>query len=123
VELLDTESTTDIGRYHTQFVLWDVQHEVAHQQLHDMRKLTCGPQRVLPARHIVFTDGRTWLHRIANQAIVDQADLCDMRRLLEGHIRGALVSQLPVAADVVGNIVEQRGSARLERIQHTDDCG
>ena len=46
VELLDAEAAADIGRDHAQLVLRDVQHQRAHQEAHDMRKLAGGPQRV-----------------------------------------------------------------------------
>ena len=52
VELLDAEAAADIGRNDAQLVLRDVQHEIAHQEAHDMRKLAGGPQRVvIGARH------------------------------------------------------------------------
>ena len=112
VELLDAEAAADVGRYDAQLVLRDVQHEVAHQQLHDVRKLAGGPHRVVAARHVVLADHRTRLHRIADQPVVDQADLGDVRRLLECGVGRALVAQLPVDADVVGNVVEQTRERR-----------
>ena len=53
-ELLDAKAAADVGRHDAQFVLRDVQHEVAHQHLDHMRELAGGPQRVVVAAGIVF---------------------------------------------------------------------
>ena len=46
VELLHAEAAADIGCYHPQLLLRDVEHEQAHKQPHHVRKLACRPKRV-----------------------------------------------------------------------------
>ena len=120
-ELLDAEAAADVGRHDAQLVLRNVQHEVAHQHLHDMRELAGGPHRVMVAAGIVLRHCRARLHRIADQAIVHQADLGDMSRVLERRCRRLGVAALPVEADVVGDVVEHGGSAGSYRVEHADD--
>ena len=120
VELLDAEAAADVGRDDPQLVLRDVEHEVAHQQPHDVRKLAGRPQRVVAGRRVVFGDRRARLHRVADQPVVDQADPRDMRGLAEGRIGRRLVAELPVAAQVVGHVVEEKRRVGLDGVEHAD---
>ena len=72
-----------------------------------MRKLAGGPQRIVAGPGVIFGDRRARLHRVADQAIVDEAEARDMRRLAEGGRDRGLVAELPVAAQIVRHIVEQ----------------
>ena len=85
-----------------------------------MRELARGPQRVAVGARLVFGDRRARRHRIADQAVVDEAELGDMRCLLEGGLDGGLVTQLPVAADVVRHVVEQLRRAGPDGFEHAD---
>src|SRR6059058_59538 len=46
----------------------------------DVRELAGGPQREAIGAGLVFGDRRARLHRVADQTIIDEAQLCDMRR-------------------------------------------
>ena len=123
VELLDPEAAAHVGRHHAQLVLRDVQHEEPHQQADDVRELAGRPQRVLAGRRIVFGDRRARLHRIADQAIVDQADARDMRGLPECGLGRRRVAERPIAAQVTRHVVEQERRPGLDCIEHADHGG
>jgi hypothetical protein len=44
-----------------------------------------------------------------------------MRRLLERRRDGGLVAELPVAAEIVGHVVEQLRCAWTNGLEHADD--
>ena len=123
MELLDAETAADIGRHDAHLVLRQLQHQRAHQEAHDMGKLAGGPQRVVALARIIFGNRRPRLHRIADQTIVDQAQLGDMRRLAERRLHRGLIAELPVAADIVRDVVEQLRRVGPDRIEHADDRG
>ena len=120
VKLLHAEAAADVGRHHPQLVLRNVEHEVAHQQLDDVRKLAGGVERVLAARAVVIADGGARLHRVTDQTVVDQTQASDVRRFCERSVGGVLVADLPVDTHVVGDVVEHRGRSRLQRVEHAD---
>ena len=121
VELLDAEAAADIGRHDAQLVLRDLQHEHAHQDLHDVRELAGGPQRVLPGRALVLADRGARLHRIADEAIVDEADARDMRGIGEGRVGRGLVADIPLEAEIARHVVVDQRRARPDRVEHADD--
>ena len=112
VELLDAEAAADIGRDDAQLVLRDLEHEDAHQDLDDVRELARGPQRVLPGRRLVLADRGARLHRIADEAIVDEADARDMRGIGERRRRSRFVADVPLEAEIVGHVVVDRRQRR-----------
>ena len=121
VELLDAEATTHIGRHHAHFLLGNLEHQGAHQESHNMRKLTRSPQRIVAGPAVVLGDRRARFHRVADQSIVDEAKTRHMRGLLERRRNGGLVAELPVAAEIVRNVVEQLRCARTNGFEHADD--
>ena len=86
-----------------------------------MRKLARGPQRIMAGPAVILGDRRARFHRIADQPIVDEAETRHMRGLLERCRNGGLVAELPVAAEIVGNVVEQLRCARTNGFEHADD--
>ena len=86
-----------------------------------MRKLARGPQRIMAGPAIVLGDRRARFHRIADQPVVDEAETRHMRGLLERRRDGGLVAELPVAAEIVGHVVEQLRCARTNGFEHADD--
>ena len=122
-ELLDAEAAADVRRHDAQLVLRNVEDEVAHQQLDDVRELARRPQGEVLAGRVVFGDRGARLHRVADEAVVDEADARDMRRFGECR-RGRLgVAALPIEAGVVRDLVEDRRRARPDRVEHADDGG
>src|SRR5262249_8246502 len=93
VELLHAEAAADIGCYHPQLLLRDVEHEQAHEQPHHVRKLACRPQRVLTGFGMKFRNRRPRLHRVAHQAVVHELDSGDRGGLAEGGVGGGLVAE------------------------------
>ena len=121
-ELLDAEAAADIRRHDPELVLRDVEDEVAHQQLDDVWELARRPEREVLAGRVIFGDRGAGLHRVADQAVVDEADAGDMRRPGECRRCRLGVAALPIEARVVWNLVEDRRGARPDRVEHADDC-
>ena len=86
-----------------------------------MRKLARGPQRVMAGPAIILGDRRARFHRVADQPVIDEAETRHMRGLLERRRNGGLVAELPVAAEIVWNVVEQLRRARTNGFEHADD--
>jgi hypothetical protein len=86
-----------------------------------MRELAGRPQRGAVGRAFILGHRRAWLHRVADQAVVDQADARDVGGTLEGGIGGGTIAHLPVAAQVAGDVVEQLRCVRAHGFEHPDD--
>ena len=84
-------------------------------------KLAGRPQRVVVVTGIVLGNRRPRLHRVADQAVVDEADPGDVRRAGKGLGGGGGVAAFPVEAGVVRDVVEDGGGVRADRIEHADD--
>ena len=61
---------------------------------------------------MIFGDRGARLHRIADKAIVDEADARHMCRFAECGIGCSLIAERPIAAEIVGHIIEQRAVRR-----------
>ena len=120
VKLLDPETAADIRGHHPHLLLGNVQHQRAHQEAHHVRKLAGGPQRVMAGAAIILGDRCARLHRVADQAIVDEAEARHMRRLAERGRDRSLVAQFPVAAQIIRHVVEQLRGARTDGFEHAD---
>jgi hypothetical protein len=86
VKLFNSKTATDVGSDDAQFVLGDVEHEVAHEQPHDMRKLASRPECIMFGGLIEFCDSCTRLHGIADETVVDEFDPRDMGGLPESGV-------------------------------------
>ena len=85
-----------------------------------MRKLARRPHRVVVAAGVVLRHGGARLHRIADQAVIDQADLGDMRRISKRRSRGLGIAALPVETGVVGNLIKNRSGAWANGVEDAD---
>jgi hypothetical protein len=77
---LRAEAAADIGRDHPQLVLRRYIVERAEHQPRDMRVLRGGPERVVILALVIDTERSTRLHRVGNQAVVDDIHFGDMGR-------------------------------------------
>jgi hypothetical protein len=102
-------------------VLRQVEDEGAHQQPDHMRVLAGGVERVLVSGAVEIADGGARLHRIRHQPVVDQLELDHLRGLGEGRLVHRLVADMPVVADIAGDIVMHLRSPRGERRLHGGD--
>jgi hypothetical protein len=107
-EDLGAEAAAHVGRDHAHLVLGQAQHEGRHQQPLDVRVLVGHVQRVLVRGAVVAGVGGARLHRVGDQAVVDQVQLGDVRGAGEGGVHRGLVAQRPLVAVVVGRLVVQR---------------
>src|SRR6516165_3478818 len=73
---------------------------------------------MLPCRAIVLANRCSRLHRVANQAVIDQLHTRDMVRILERGIRCRKIAKIPVVASVVWNLIEDSWRASLQRTLH-----
>ncbi len=78
-----------------------------------MRVLTRRVERVRVRHGIVVADRRTRLDGVRDEAVVDDVERDDVGRRLDRRIRGSLIAELPVVADVPRNVVpNERGAFR-----------
>ena len=86
-----------------------------------MRILGRGVERVLAGRAVELADRRPGLHRVRDQAVVDEVDLGDVGGLGERGVGGRLIAQMPVEAGVVLGLLPHLRRAGLDRIGGGDD--
>ena len=88
-----------------------------------MRVLARRKERVLAGRTVELADRRTRLHRIGNEAIVDEVELDHPRRLGEGGIDRGQVAEAPVVAEVARHIGKDQRRAGLQCVCRIDNGG
>ena len=80
-----------------------------------MRVLAGRVERVLAGRAVEIADRGARLHGVGNEAVVDEVELGDMRRLGEGGIDRRLVADMPVVAEIAGRLGQTCGAPGLQR--------
>ena len=117
-ERFHAEAAADIAGDQPDLVLRQLEHRVGERVADEMRSLCRGVQRRTAACRIVFGDGVARLHRIGYDAVVDQFELDDMRRIGECGVGclGVAGIVVPVEHQVAGNMVEQLRRAGRQRI-------
>ncbi len=105
VKDLGSESATDVRRDHSELVLGYAHHERAHQQTNHVRVLARRIKRVFILAAVIFANGRTRLHRIRDQAIVDNIDANDFFGTVECRVGRFLIADFPVETYVPFRIV------------------
>ncbi len=110
-EDLRAEAAADIGRDDAELVLGREPDERREHETRDMRVLARRVERQRVRAGIVLADRGARLHRVRDQAIVDEVDLRHMRGGREGGFRRGLVAEMPVVDRVVGRDVVDRGAA------------
>ena len=121
-EDLRAETAADVGCDHPHLAFGQAEHEGAHQEALDVRILVGDVQRVTLVVFGVGGDRRTRLHRVGDQAVVDERQLGDVCRFGEGGVGRRLVAMAPVVAEVAGHVVMHQcgGTGRAGGIDH---CG
>jgi len=120
---LRAKAAADIGCDDPQFRLGDVQHEGAHQQTDDVRVLAGRIERVLAGRAVEIADGGARFHRVGDEAVVDEVELDDTRRLGERRVDHRRVAEMPVVADIARDFREYLRRAGLHRLGDIGDRG
>ena len=119
-EDLATEAATHVGRHHTQLVLGNAQHEGRQDETQHMRVLRRRPERVVAGALVVLRRRGARLHGVGDQAVVDDVDLGDVRRLGESRIDVGLHADLPVVDQVARRLGMNLGRALGERLGEID---
>src|SRR5499427_1925253 len=113
------EPRAAIAEFHPEtrhYTLWSTS-----QFPHVVRQLARRPQRVVTGFGMKFRNRRPRLHRVTHQAVVYELDAGNVGGPFEGGVGGGLVAEVPVAAQIVGDIVEHECGFRLDRIREADD--
>ena len=124
---LGSEAAADIRRDHPELVLRLVEHEGAEQQAHRMRGLGGAVEGELLLALVVLGHRRARLHRMRDDALVDELQPRGVRRRLESgvnRLRRFLAGEIPVEAEIVGRLlvdlrraVQMRGLGDRRRIE------
>ena len=101
-EDLRAEPAADVGRDDAQLVLGREAHERGQHEPRDMRVLARRVERDRVGPRIVVAERRARLHRVGDQAVVDEVELGHVRRRGEGRVGRGLVAEVPVEDGVVG---------------------
>ena len=120
---LGAEAAADIGCHDPQLVLRRQPDEGGQDQPGDMRVLAGGVEHQLVGAGIVLADRRTGLHRVRDQAVVDQVDLGHMGGLGEGLLDPFAVAELPVVAEIAGRLLVQLRGVGFEGLLQVDAGG
>ena len=103
-EGLHAERTADIGRDQTEYILRDLEHCLGERITHEMRTLRRRVQSRAAACRVEISNGVARLHRVDNDAVVDEFERdntsgpreCRVGRLGVAHVI------VPVEDDVAG---------------------
>ena len=120
-EDLRAEAAADVGRDHAELVFGRDADEGREHEPRDMRVLARRVEREDVGSGIVVADRRARLHRVRDQAVVDEVELRHMRGGGEGRVGRGLVAEMPVIDRVVGRDVVDDGLARLGGLGRIDD--
>ena len=85
-----------------------------------MRILRRRPQRVVASALVEFRGGRARLHRVRDQAIVDDVELGDVRGLGERGIDVGLHADFPVIDQIARSLGVNLGRALVECVRQVD---
>ena len=100
-ENLRAEAAADVGRDDAQLIFGRETDEGRQHEPRDMRVLARRIERDRVRAGIVVADGGARLHRVRDQAVVDEIELCHMLRRGEGRVGRRLVAEVPVVDRVV----------------------
>ena len=120
-EDLGAEGAADVGADAADLVLRDPGHERGQQQPLDVRRLARHPDRVLLGARVVPADVAPDLHRVRDEAVVDEALLDDDLGVRERGVGAVLVADGPLEHDVVGRVLVELRRARLGGLLGVDD--
>ena len=118
---LGAEASADVGGDDTQLVLWDVQHERAHQQADHVRVLAGGIEGEIARRCVEVAERDAGLHGVRNQPVVGQVEFNHLGGVSEHAVDHGLVADHPVVADVAGDAVMHLGCAGRDGIGEVGD--
>ena len=122
-EDLAAEAAAHVGRDHAQLVLGNAEHEGRQDEAQHMRVLRRRPERVVAGALVVVGRRGARLHGVGDQAVVDDVDLGDVRRLRERRIDIGLHADFPVVDQVARRFRMDLGHALVERLGEVDVGG
>ena len=120
---LGAEAAADIGGDDAQPRFGDVQHEGAHQQPDHVRVLAGREERVLAGGAVELADRGARLHRVGDEAVVDEVEPHHPRRPADRRVDRREIAQMPVVAEVARRLVAHLRRAGLQRRGRVDDRG
>src|SRR5437763_3282665 len=121
MEDLRAKPAADIRRDDPQLGLRYVQYVGAHQQPDHMRVLAGRVERMLAGRAVVFADRGARLHRIGDEAVVDQVELDDLGGLADCGLHRGGIAQMPIVADIARRLRPDLRRTRLQCRDNIDD--
>ena len=124
-EGLHAEPAADVGRDQAELVLRNLENDFGERVADEMRTLRRGVKSRAAAGRIVIADGVARLHRVDDDAVVDEFERDDVRGLGEGGVGCLGVARVivPIEHDVAGNVVEKLRRAGRHRILRLGDRG
>ena len=124
-ERLHAETTTDVRRRHdAQLLLRYLEHGLGKRVAHEMRALGAGVEHRALGRRVPVAERVARLHRIHDNAVVDDLQRRDVRGLGEGGVGCGEIGRVvvPVEHQVAGNGFEQLRRAFLQGGAGVGDC-
>jgi hypothetical protein len=104
-------------------VRWNLEHHLGKRVAHVVRTLRGGDERRPAGRGVVIGNGVARLHRVDDDAVVDELERDNARGFGKRSVRRDGVARIvvPVEDCVAGNVVEQRRRAGSDRILDLSD--
>src|SRR5437016_6938825 len=123
-EGLHAERTADIGRDQAEHVLRDLEHCLGERVTHEMRTLRRRVESGATACRVEIGNGVARLHRVDNDAVVDEFERGNARGPRECRVGRLGVAHVivPVEDDVAGNVVEKLRRTGADRILSLGYC-
>src|ERR1051326_7239197 len=113
---LHAEAAAHIRRHDADAVLWDLQDMLGEQAAHKMRALRRTPQRISILARIVFADRTAHLHRIDDDAVVDERQRDAVTSRPDSALHRPSLADLPFEAAIAGVLVPYSRLTRIERV-------
>ena len=122
-ENLRAEAAADIGRDDAQLVLGCQAMEGGDDETRHMRVLARRIERVVIVARVVGADRGPRLHRVGDEAIVDDVELGYVLGVGEGGIGRGLIAERPVENGVVGRHIMDLHASTSEPLAASTTCG
>src|SRR5262249_56827249 len=120
---LHAEAAAHITRDDADAVLRDLEDAVGEQVTQEMRALRRAPQCVGILARIVFADRAARLHRIDDDAVVDELKSYTVARAGRSSLHRGTIADLPVEAEIARGLVPHQGLDRFEGVRGINHGG
>ena len=122
-EGLHAEAAAHVFRHHAQLLDRNLERVLGDIVAHRMHALAAGIERVMVAIRLVVTERRARLHRVHDDAVVDELELRHMMRGLHRRFGLLRIADVPVIGEVRAVLLPDHGRTGGNRTRRIGDGG